>query len=124
VLDGGIADAGILLWVSRAWADDQLCGVGRNQLLDGDFVVAEDGDVGAFEHEVLVDIPGEGVVVVDEDQVRGGRNRRRRGRVLGRVVDEGKCGRHGGGSVVWWWWGRSRGGNWETTDGGVQAALV
>lgn len=88
VPDGVSAHAGVGLWVSRAWAYDQLCGILGNEVVEGDFIVAEDGNVCALEDEVLVDIPGERVVVVDKHQVAGGLERRRGGGMVGRMVNE------------------------------------
>lgn len=95
VLDGGIADAGVARGVSRARAHDQLGGILSYELFEGDLIVSEDSDGGALEDEVLVDIPGEGVVVVDEDDVGGGRKGSGGDGVVGRVVNEG-VGRHSG----------------------------
>lgn len=88
MLDGIVADASVLFWVSRAWADHQLCGLLCDEVVEGDFVVAVYGDIGALEDEVLVHVPGEGVVVVDEDNIRGRGYGRGGGRIAGRMVDE------------------------------------
>lgn len=65
-----------------AWTrtDDDLCRVEIDYLLQSDFVVPVDSAAGAFEHEELVDIPGEGVVIVDQDDIRIGDRRARVGR--------------------------------------------
>ena len=56
-----------------AWTrtDNQLCWLLRNELLECDLVVAVYCDCRAFEDEVLVDIPGEGVIIINHDQVGG-----------------------------------------------------
>lgn len=65
-----------------AWTrtDDDLRRVEIDNLLQSDFVVPVDGAAGAFEHKELVDIPGEGVVIVDQDDIRVGDRRARVGR--------------------------------------------
>lgn len=63
---------------------DKLSGILGCDFFEGDLIIAIDGDIGALEHKVLVDIPGEGVVIVDEDEVGccgkwfGGRRMERR----------------------------------------------
>lgn len=94
--DGGIADASISCRVAGARTDDQLGGVLRDEVVEGDLVVAHHGHGGAFEDEVLVDVPGEGVVVVDQDNVAGGGDGRRGLGMAGRVVDDRQRGGHGG----------------------------
>lgn len=49
--------------------DNELGRVLLDQLIDGDLVVSEDVNGSAFENEVLVDVPREGVVIVDEYEV-------------------------------------------------------
>lgn len=82
-----LADARIRVWVAGAGADDKLSWVFADQVFEGDFVVADDGDGGAFEDEVLVDVPCEGVIVVDEDEVGGGGERCSGGGLVRRMVD-------------------------------------
>lgn len=62
--------------MTRTGADDELGGFLGYQLVESDLVVPVYGNFGALKDEVLVHIPGEGVVVVYEDKVRGGRDRR------------------------------------------------
>ena len=88
VLDGRIANARILLRVSWTWADYQLCRVFRDEIFEGNFVISVHGHFGAFEDEVLVDIPSERVVIVNEYDIGSGGYRRRWCGVAGRVVDE------------------------------------
>jgi len=88
VLDGRIANACILLGVSWAWADYQLCRVFSDEIFEGNLVISVYGHFRAFEDEVLVDIPSERVVVVNEYYVGSGGDGRRGCGVAGRVVDE------------------------------------
>lgn len=95
MLDCIVADASIPFRVPRSRAHDQLCGVFLDELFQGDLVIAEDSDCSAFQHEVLVDVPSERVVVIYEYEVRGGRNGRRGRRVVRGVIDESQSGSHG-----------------------------
>ena len=83
------ADAGVRDGVARPGTHDQLRRSQRDQLLQRDLVVAVDRHLGPLEHEVLVDVPGEGVIVVDEHQVRSRGDRGRRIGVVGGVVYDG-----------------------------------
>lgn len=67
MLDGVSAYAGVGLGVARPGTDDELGGILRDKLVEGDLVVAEDCHIGALEDKVLVDVPGEGIIVVYED---------------------------------------------------------
>lgn len=69
--------------MAGAGANDQLGRFLRNELVERDLVVSEDGHLGALEHQVLVDVPGKRVIVVNEDKVGGGRNQGRRIRMVG-----------------------------------------
>lgn len=53
--------------MARPGTDDELGGILRDKLVEGDLVVAEDCHIGALEDKVLVDVPGEGIIVVYED---------------------------------------------------------
>lgn len=88
MLDGLIAYASVPFWVSRTWTDDKLSGILGDQLGERDFVIAIDGDGCAFEDEVLVDVPGERVVIVYQDDIGCGGNWRRRVWMAGRVIYE------------------------------------
>lgn len=92
---GGVADSGIALRVAGPGADDQLRGVLRDELVERGFVVADHRHGRTFQCEVLVDIPGEGVVVVDQDHVGGGGDGRRGLGMVGRMVDDWQCGHRG-----------------------------
>lgn len=72
-----------------AWArtDNQLRWLFRNKLLECYLVVAIDGDCGAFKDEILVDIPGEGVIIVNHDKVGGIFERRNSGVLAGGVIN-------------------------------------
>lgn len=76
VADSIAADARIGLRMSRAGTDDQLSGLLGNELLEGDQVVPKDGDGSALQYQVLVDVVCEGVIVVNEDEVGSGGDRR------------------------------------------------
>lgn len=73
--------------MARPRTNDELRRLLCDELLYGNLIIAEDMDSSAPKHEVLVDVPGEGVVVVDEDEVRGCGYRGRRVRLLRRVID-------------------------------------
>lgn len=86
--DGISADAGIGGGMTGAGADDELSRLLLDQCVQRNLVISEDVDYGTLEDKVLVYVPREGVVVVDEDEVRGGRNGRRGLRLVGGVVDD------------------------------------
>jgi hypothetical protein len=88
VLDGLVANTGIPLWMSRARADYQLGRLLGDQVVECDFVIAVYGHGRALKDEVLVDIPGEGIVVVNENNVGSGRYWWRRVRISRRMVDQ------------------------------------
>ena len=69
MLDGITADTRIGIWVPWAGADHQLGWLFRNKFIDGDLVVSEHRHIGTFKHQVLVDIPSKGVIVVDQDEI-------------------------------------------------------
>lgn len=95
VLDGGIANACIALWVSWARADHQLCRVLRDQVFEGNLIVSVYSHGRAFEDKVLIHIPGEGIVVVNEYNVGSARYRRRWRRIAGRMVNQREGGHFG-----------------------------
>lgn len=88
VPDSITTKARICLWVARARADHQLGRLLGDELVKSDLVIPVYRDGGTFQHEVLVDIVREGVVVVDEDEVGGGGEGRRWFRVVGRVIND------------------------------------
>lgn len=67
--DGISAHAGIGARVTRPGADNELGRVLLDQLIDSDLVVSEDVNSSSFENQVLIDVPREGIVIVDEDKV-------------------------------------------------------
>jgi len=69
VLDGVIADTRIFFGVSWTWADYELGRVLGNQLIQGNLVVAVYRHHGALEDEILVHIPGERIVVINENDI-------------------------------------------------------
>lgn len=62
-------DARVRGGVAGAGTDDDLGWVLFDQLFQGNLVIAEDMDRGALQNQVLVDIPGEGIIVVDQDEI-------------------------------------------------------
>ena len=77
----------------RARTDDQLCRLLVYELLERHLIIAVYCDGRPLEQEVLVDIPCERVVIVDEYEVVGSRQTGSSNRLVGRVVDE-RRGRH------------------------------
>lgn len=77
VFDSSITDTRVSFWVSRPWADHQLGRILSDQLLERNLVIAVHGDGCAFKDQVLVDIPGERVIVIDQNDVRSGWNGQR-----------------------------------------------
>lgn len=69
VADDIAADAGVGLRVARTRADNDLGGILLGQFLHSDLVVSEDMNSGTGKHKVLVNVPSERVVVVNEDQI-------------------------------------------------------
>lgn len=67
--DGISTDAGIGCGVAWTRTDDELSRVLLNKLVNCYLVIAKDMHCGSLQDEILVDVPSEGVVVVDEDQV-------------------------------------------------------
>lgn len=72
-----------------AWSrtDNQLCWLLRYELLQSDLVVTVDCDCCAFKDEVLVDIPGERVIIVNHDKVGGILERCDSGVLAGGVIN-------------------------------------
>lgn len=88
VLDCLIANAGIFFRMAWPGADDQLSRLLGDQLFECDFIIAVDGHGGAFKDEVLVHIPSERVIVVDQDNIGGSVDRWRGVRMARGMVDE------------------------------------
>lgn len=59
MLDSITADTRISGRVPGAGADDELCRVLGDQLVESNLVIAEDMDGGALENQVLVNVPSE-----------------------------------------------------------------
>ena len=59
VLDCSIADSCIGLWVAGAGTDHQLGRLLRDQVFNGNLVIAVNGHGSTFEDQVLIDVPGE-----------------------------------------------------------------
>ena len=96
MLDGISTDSRVCFRMSGARTNDQLGGIECGKGFDGDRIVAEDADTGTFKHKVLINIPGEGVEVVNQDYVCCILQRRSWLWLLRRVVYEIEC-RHGDG---------------------------
>lgn len=58
VLDGLAADARIRVRMARARTNDQLSRFRSYQILDSYLVISYHSNICAFQHEILVDIPG------------------------------------------------------------------
>lgn len=63
-------------WMAGAGTDYELCWPHCNQLIKLNLIVAENTDSRALKYKVLVDIPGEGVIVIDENEIDTCRNQR------------------------------------------------
>lgn len=81
------ADTRIGLRVARSRADDNLGWLFGDELLDGDLVVPDHITLGTRKAQVLVDVPGERVIVVNENQIRSRWNRVSRLGLMGGVVN-------------------------------------
>ena len=66
VFDGFGGNATIFDGFAWAWGDDEMVRLERDQLVQGDLVVAKDANVRAKFAEVLDEVVGEGVVVIDK----------------------------------------------------------
>ena len=65
--------------MTRSGTDDDLSRILLDQFLNSNLVVSDDLHGGAFKHKILINVPGEGIIVVDHDQ--SGRRWNWRGRV-------------------------------------------
>lgn len=74
--------------MTRAGADDQLCWILSNELLHSDLVIAVNCNCCTLKHKVLVNVPGERVVVINHNKVGSIFERRHGGMALGGMVDE------------------------------------
>lgn len=88
MLNGCIANASVLFRVSRTWADDKLSGLLCDELIKGNLIIAIDSYECTLKDKVLIDVPGERVVVVNEDDIGGGGYRRRGVGIARRVVNQ------------------------------------
>jgi uncharacterized protein YifN (PemK superfamily) len=71
VLDGIPTHSGIGLWMSWPRTDHQLCRLESNELFQCDFVISINCSCCAFKDKVLVDVPGERVIIVYHNKIRG-----------------------------------------------------
>lgn len=62
-------NTGIRLWMARTRAHNKLRRLFGDEFIQRNLIIAVDLDVGTLENEVLVDIVGKRVIVVDEDEV-------------------------------------------------------
>lgn len=69
MLNRGLADTCISVRMARARTDHQLRGLLGNQLLQRNLVIAVDRDGSTFEGQVLIDVPGERIVVVNKNDI-------------------------------------------------------
>lgn len=56
--------------MARTRADNKLCRVLLYQLFDADLIIPKDMNRSSFKDKVLIDIPSERVVVVDQNEIR------------------------------------------------------
>lgn len=82
------ANSRICVRMTRARTNDELSRIQRNELFDGDLVVPVDSYGCPLQSEILVDIPGERVIIVDEDEVGSIRKRRSWRRLLRRMINK------------------------------------
>ena len=66
-----------------------------DQLVDCDFIIAVDGNGCALKAQVLVDVPGKGIVVVNENEIGGGGNWSGGLGIEGRMIDQTQVGHVG-----------------------------
>lgn len=67
--DSILTDARVGERVARARADDQLRWILRNEFVQSYLVIPIDRDSRTFEHEILIDVPGEGVIIIDHNKI-------------------------------------------------------
>lgn len=65
------ANTRIMLGMTGSRTDDNMGGLLGNQFIYSNLIVAEDDRRTSRKVQVLVDVPGEGVVVIDEDDLGG-----------------------------------------------------
>ena len=70
VTDGITADARVGRRVARSGTDNELGRLLLYQLLYGNFIVSEDVNGGALQDKILVDVPGERVIIINQDEIR------------------------------------------------------
>jgi len=74
--DRVFAEARIGFGVARPRTYNKLRWFLLDKLMKRDLIIAVDRNIGAFENEILVHIPRERIVIVDQDEVGGSRERR------------------------------------------------
>jgi hypothetical protein len=73
--------------VTGSRANNNLGRVLLNEFVQCDLVIAEDMDSSALQDKILVNIPREGVVVIDQDEIGSSGDRRRGLRLVWRVIN-------------------------------------
>lgn len=67
--DSILTDARVGERVAWARTDDQLRWILRNEFVQGYLVIPIDSNSRSFEDEVLIDVPGEGVIIIDHHKI-------------------------------------------------------
>jgi hypothetical protein len=69
VKDSFTADSSVGVRMAGAGTDYKLGGIIFYQFVQRYFIVSKDGDGRSLEHQILVYIPREGVIIVNENQI-------------------------------------------------------
>lgn len=69
MLDGISTDTRICAGVAWSWTDHQLSWFETCESFDCDGIIAIYSNGGALKHQVLVDVPREGIEVIDQDNI-------------------------------------------------------
>lgn len=83
MLDCHTADTSVRLRMTWARANYQLSRLLRDQIFQGNLIVAENSDLSPFEDQILVNVIRERVVIVNEDDVGCAVQLRGSGRMVG-----------------------------------------
>lgn len=75
VSDSIPADTAVSRGVTGTGADDELRWLLGNELVESNLVISENVHGGTLENQILIDVPGERVIVINHNQVRRRRNR-------------------------------------------------
>ena len=93
ILDGILRDPRVRQGVSRSRGDDQVLDVEFWKVFRGDSIVSDDRDRDTKEAYVLVEVPGEGVEVVDQEHFDRDREFGREGPLRFSAPFDSGCGR-------------------------------